>query len=346
MNKVLNNSPVRTSRNFKINNIEIKDFAFPNDFSKFNTLDLTGNSKITEATNIPSFKYSLGIEDEAFKNINSNILITLSEGKNKQELVYNFDKENMNLSSVLRINVEENTRANVILKFKSLADIKNFATCYLDIVLNENSKLTLSVINFLNSSSDFLCLIEASLKDKANIDIYTVNLGSKNSVSNYSVNLYGKESSSDLSTIYLGKGNQLLDFNYICDLNAEKTKADILAVGALMDEAIKHFKGTLDFKTGAKKAKGNEDEFCYMLSKEAKSMALPIMLCTEDDVEGNHSSATGKIDEKMLFYLMTRGFSRKEAIKVIIKAKFNKQIEKMDESLKEEIIERIDNILD
>ena len=40
-----------------------------------------------------------------------------------------------------------------------------------------------------------------------------------------------------------------------------------------------------------------------LLSDKAKSIALPMLLCTEEDVEGNHSTASGKVDEKQLFTL-------------------------------------------
>ena len=54
-----------------------------------------------------------------------------------------------------------------------------------------------------------------------------------------------------------------------------------------------------------------------LLSEKAKSLALPMLLCTEDDVEGNHSTASGKVDKEQLFYIMTRGLSYKEAVKLI-----------------------------
>ncbi len=82
--------------------------------------------------------------------------------------------------------------------------------------------------------------------------------------------------------------------NYIGELRGEKTEIEIEAQGALKDKARKHFKGTIDFKRGSKKAKGNENEFCMLLSDTAKSIALPMLLCSEEDVEGNHSSACRK----------------------------------------------------
>ena len=84
-----------------------------------------------------------------------------------------------------------------------------------------------------------------------------------------------------------------------------------------------------------------------LLSNKAKSIALPMLLCTEEDVEGNHSTASGKVDEKQLFYIMTRGFSYKEAVKLIVKSKFNKIIDRIpDKNLKDEIIKEFDKRLD
>ena len=80
-----------------------------------------------------------------------------------------------------------------------------------------------------------------------------------------------------------------------------------------------------------------------LLSNKAKSIALPMLLCTEEDVEGNHSTASGKVDAKQLFYLMTRGLSYKEAVKLIVKANFQKIIDRInDEELRNVILKEID----
>ena len=100
-------------------------------------------------------------------------------------------------------------------------------------------------------------------------------------------------------------------------------------------------------KKGCKKATGNENESCILLSDTAKSLALPMLLCSEEEVEGNHSSSAGKIGEKELFYIMSRGFELKEAMKLMVRARFNKILENIkNEDLKEEILSEIDKRLD
>lgn len=71
-----------------------------------------------------------------------------------------------------------------------------------------------------------------------------------------------------------------------------------------------------------------------------------MLLCSEEDVEGNHSSAAGKVGNKELFYIMSRGFSEKQAMKLIVRAKFNKIIEQIqNEAVKNEILYEIDKKL-
>ena len=176
---------------------------------------------------------------------------------------------------------------------------------------------------------------------------YIIDFGGKNSITNYYSNLLGNSSDNRLDTIYLGKENQIFDLNYIGELRGEKSNVDIQVQGALRDISKKHFKGTIDFKKGCKKATGNENENCMLLSDTAKSLALPMLLCSEEDVEGNHSSSAGKIGEKELFYIMSRGFSLKEAMKLMVRAKFNKILKNIkNEELKEEVLIEIDKRLD
>ena len=83
-----------------------------------------------------------------------------------------------------------------------------------------------------------------------------------------------------------------------------------------------------------------------LLSEKAKSIALPMLLCTESDVEGNHSTASGKVDNQEVFYIMSRGLSYNEAVKLIVKARFNEILQRIDsEDLRNEIIEKIEERL-
>lgn len=199
----------------------------------------------------------------------------------------------------------------------------------------------------MNTKSNNFLAIENNFEENAKINYTIVDFGGKHSITNYYSNLRGDNCDNQLNTIYLGKENQIFDLNYIGELIGKKSNIDIEVQGALKDTSKKHFKGTIDFKKGCKKATGNENEACMLLSDTAKSIALPMLLCSEEEVEGNHSSSAGKIGEKELFYIMSRGFELKEAMKLMVRARFNQILEKIEnEELKEEILQEIDKRLD
>ena len=343
----VNDTPVRTARNFKINNIEV-ELDLPEKIAKFKNLEIINDKSIidNEVSNT-SLTYGTGkiLEELNYETANSKIRIQTSNKKENIKIKYNFDDNNLNL--INQIEIVANGDTNVIIEYKSQTSQKCLHNGIIRTIANENAKLNVTIVNLLNEDSDNFEAIENRLEKNSKVKYTIIDIGGKTSVSNYYSNVIGENADNDLKSIYLGIGEQRKDINYIAELRGTKTNIDIDVQGALKDSAKKNFKGTIDFKKGSKKAKGNENEYCMLLSDKAKSIALPMLLCTEEDVEGNHSTASGKVDEKQLFYIMTRGISYKEAVKLIVKSKFNKIIERIfDEELKDEILSEIDKRLD
>ena len=343
----VNDTPVRTARNFKINNIEV-ELDLPEKIAEFKNVEIINDKSIidSEVSNT-SLTYGTGkiLEELNYETANSKIRIQTSNKKEDIRIRYNFDDNNVNLINQIEIIATGDT--NVIIEYKSQTTQKCLHNGIIRTIANENAKLNVTIVNLLNENSDNFEAIENRLEKNSKVNYTIVDIGGKTSVSNYYSNVIGENADNDLKSIYLGIGKQRKDINYIAELRGTKTNIDIDVQGALKDEAKKNFKGTIDFKKGSKKAKGNENEYCMLLSDKAKSIALPMLLCTEEDVEGNHSTASGKVDEKQLFYIMTRGISYKEAVKLIVKSKFNKIIERiLDEELKNEILSEIDKRLD
>lgn len=341
---ILNETPVRTSNNFRINNISVENVTLPTKKEIFNNIDIKQNSfECTTITNNP-FVYGTGkvLED----NINNFANHCLKmQGKGNLIITYNFDDNNTTLINNLEIIADGDS--NILIIYKSNTDKKCFHNGKIKLISKENAKVDIAIVNLLNNNSDHFEEMENELYADSIVNYTIIDIGGKNSITNYYSNAKGEKSVNELKTVYLGIENQLKDLNYVAHLNGEKTVVNIDVQGALKDIARKNFKGTLDFKKGCKKAKGDENEFCMLLSDKAKSIALPMLLCTEDDVEGNHSTASGKVDANDLFYIMSRGIEYKEAIKLIVRARFHKIIENIkDEDIKQEILQEIDRRLD
>lgn len=347
MEMKINDTPVRTSRNFRINNLKLENIQIPSNLDTFKNVEII-TQKAEISNNVRKYKLEYGngeiLEENAQNEANSVLNIKTSRKGEKVTIIYTFTDE----ETILVNNIEINTYkdADITIVYKSKTDKPCFHNSVIRLNTSPEDKVNVNIVNMLNNNSMHFESMESSLEDNTNLKYTIIDLGGKVSATNYFADIIGKEAKNDLKTIYLGIENQIKDINYIAHLKGEKTEGYIDVQGVLNDEAKKNFKGTLDFKRGCKGAKGDENEFCMLLSPKAKSIALPMLLCTEDDVEGNHSTASGKVDEKSLFYIMSRGLNEKEAVKLIVRARFNKILERIkDEDLLKDIVHEIDNRL-
>ena len=349
----LNETPVRTARNFNINNIKIENVNVPENLKEFKKVSINIESSKDEVKFIKNdikLTYGLGelLTNQVKDNSNYNLKIDINSKTDKMIFVeFKFDAENLNLVENILIEAKEGTKSSIIIKYISKENMEFYHNGIVKVLAKENSEVNIIFVNLLNTQSNNFISIENEILDNAKVNSTIIDFGGKHSISNYYSNVLGKQSENNLNTIYLGRENQIFDLNYIGELRGEKSNVNFEVQGALKDSSKKHFKGTIDFKRGSKKAIGNENEACMILSDKARSLALPMLLCSEEDVQGNHSTSSGKIGDKELFYIMSRGFDEKAAMKLMVRAKFNKILEsiKYDE-LKNEILYEIDKRLD
>ena len=349
---ILNETPIRTAKNYEINNINIVDFNLPKTIKKFEGLNISGNLdkvSIKEEKISSNLKYGNGKDllqqIQNSSNINLHIIIP-DETEKEVELEFNLSEKNENLVDDILIEAKENAKGTIIIKYISDLKGKFYHNGQIRVLSQNNSNLNVILLNMLNNKTENYISIDNTLEESSSVKYTIVDFGGKNSITNYYTNLKGENSNNDISTIYLGAEEQILDLNYIVEVYGKKANVNMNLKGAIKDNAKKHFKGTIDFKKNCKKAKGNENEYCTILSDTAKSISLPMLLCTEEDVEGNHGTASGKVDENQLFYLMTRGLSLKEAQKLIVRGQFNEIIESIsNEDIQNMIIKQIENKL-
>ena len=344
-NLTINETPVRTSNNFKINNITLEDLEIPTNVKNFENAEIIcKSSKIEYDFSSENLTYGNGdvLEENVKKCANHRVKLTTSD----ETIKINYTFDDNNLSLINNIDIFANGSSNIIITYNSKTNKPCFHNGIIRLFANENSNVNIVVVNLLNNLSHNFDAIENTLDTNSNVNYTIIDIGGKYSVSNYFSNIIGENANNNLKTIYLGTENQVKDINYIAHLKGVKSQIDIDVQGALDGNAKKNFKGTIDFKKGCKKSKGNENEYCMLLSNTAKSKALPMLLCTESDVEGNHSTASGRANSDTLFYIMSRGICYKDAIKMIVRARFNNIIETIpDEDLKTEILSKIDEKL-
>ena len=202
--------------------------------------------------------------------------------------------------------------------------------------------LKLTTVQLLPVDAQGASSVQVELADTAELEAVAVEDGSAKSLAKMEVNLAGNESKANVYVLYFGHGASQLDMNYVLVQQGKNTEANLHVYGALLGDANKIFRGTLDFRQGSKGSKGYEKEEVVVLSSKVRNRSVPLMLSAEDAVEGHHAVSIGKIDENKLFYLMSRGLDMQEARRLVVEAAFNPVLDRIeDKDLYQELDEYI-----
>lgn len=202
------------------------------------------------------------------------------------------------------------------------ADQAAFAGSALRVFAGERSRVNVTV--YLTCGAGVTCVEDSGfiLDDDARVTVRHVVLGGSFTATGLAADLRGDRSRIDIDTSYLGAGADERDFNYIVRHRGKKTECNLDANGVLTGTSKKILRGTIDLMHGAKGAQGNERETVLLANKGVDNKTVPMILCDEDDVAGNHGATIGHVRPEQLFYLASRGISPEDTERLFITASF------------------------
>ena len=231
-------------------------------------------------------------------------------------------QEEIGLAYALDIEVKNNAQAVIFLNYRSKTTQVTAAQFYgrINVVGASNTDVRVISNKLFKASSEFHENIDAIIEDNSKLNIIAVELAKTDFISSANVLLQGINSTAQIDIMYLGSGSQQLDMAYQVKHLGENTESAITAKGILKGQARKVFRDTINFVKGCRGSRSAESESILTLDSHVENISVPLLLCGECDVQGAHAVSIGKTDEKILFYLMTRGISPKESELILAKA--------------------------
>lgn len=112
------------------------------------------------------------------------------------------------------------------------------------------------------------------------------------------------------------------NYNIVVNHLANNTKSNIEARSVNMNDGKIHFHIESKVPKEIKNCDVNQDTKIYTFNQN-KCTIDPILLIENNDVIANHAAFIGRFDEEILFYLMSRGISKKESIHLLVKGFLN-----------------------
>ena len=267
------------------------------------------------------------------QTVNNPQMITISKSF-EEPLILTFDFDKPSAAAQI-IYAKENTKGIIILIYKgngptSILQTKVYAESYANIHLIKAQLLDSGALHF--DDTQVFC------EENASVKFTQIELGASHVNSGLHVNLNGYQSSFDSKVAYLCQNDQILDMNHIVYHYGKKSECNMQVDGTLKDNAQKAYRGTIDLKKGCCGAKGHEMEETLLLSPKTVNKSLPVILCDEEDVEGEHGATIGRLSSDILFYMQSRGISEKEAEVLLSRAKIQAAVDLIpDEQVKEQI---------
>ena len=219
------------------------------------------------------------------------------------------------------IEAKENSEITVILDYTSLPNASGLSQIKTRLIANPYSKIHLIKVQLLGKNFVQIDDTDGECGENAKIEVTQLELGGSKVYAQVRTNLNGFSSKFKSDTAYITENGQLLDMNYVITHFGQKTDTPMLVTGVVGENALKVYRGTIDFKRGCAEATGDEQEETLLLSKSAVNKSIPMILCDEENVAGTHGSTLGRLGEEELFYMQSRGICEEEAKSMMKKAK-------------------------
>ena len=316
------------------NIVNIKDFKH-NSIKLINGFLVSNNFEHEDENNIKITVY----KENLTKKINSdNPLINLNDAMfeggyyleinnkykfSKPLVVYNYFSKNLKNTITNNKNIivlKDESDLNLIEVGMDITKDNFILNNYTNIKIGKNASLKNFTVQLNKSNKFYYKFVKGSISEKGNYEDYIFSSGLKFNKTEQDIDINGTEANCTIqSGLYL-------DFNSHQEI---KTLINHLKPNCTSYQKIKNvlnqgskgaYQGKIFVKDIAQKTNAYQLSRALLLNDTSEFNAKPELEIYADDVKCSHGSTSGSINEDSIFYLMTRGISRKQAIDLLTKA--------------------------
>jgi Fe-S cluster assembly protein SufD len=147
----------------------------------------------------------------------------------------------------------------------------------------------------------------------------------------------------DMLGVYIAQGTQHFDNETLQDHIAPHASSNLLFKGALQDTGRSVFRGLIRVHPKAQRTDAYQTNRNLLLSLGARADSLPNLEIQADDVRCSHAATVGQLDEEELFYLLSRGIPRSEAVRLVVFGFFGEVLDQLPlEGVRAELVRAVE----
>jgi Fe-S cluster assembly protein SufD len=215
---------------------------------------------------------------------------------------------------------EEGSQATIIEAYQGQA-----SCCYLTNVVTEvhmapRSTLTHYKVQCESQEAFHIGHLCVQQEKASQFDSHSMSLGGKLVRSDLTITLQESDARCLLNGIYMPKDKQHVDQHTAVHHLVPDCQSIQDYKGVLSGQSRAVFNGKVVVAKNAQHTKAQQQNKNLLLSPQAEIDTKPQLDIYADDVACSHGATVGQLDEDSLFYMMTRGIERADAIRYLIHA--------------------------
>jgi Fe-S cluster assembly protein SufD len=176
----------------------------------------------------------------------------------------------------------------------------------------------------------------------AHVGWVPVHLGGR--LTKQTLDIITAEQGSDMrhTGMYFTEGQEHLDLFTTDKHEQGHTTGDTVWKGALTGRSRASYEGLIHIVQDAQETHTYLQTHQMLLSQQAKGDAIPSLIVQTDNVSASHGGTVGELDPDQVFYMMTRGLTRSEAVRILVEGYFEEVVQRLnDEGLQALVRRRI-----
>jgi Fe-S cluster assembly protein SufD len=269
---------------------------------------------------LPTPDLRFALLNEAFATDGAQILV--EPGTDCQacvELVFVATTEAKTGASYPRVSfqVGAGARVGLIERHVSIGSDANFINCAVDVSVARDASVQHYRVQQTGARAVWFDTLTARLAENAKYQLHTASLGALCARSTVHVQLAGEHSEVGLFGVSVGGKNQVHDTFALVEHIAANARTDQSFRGISSGRARVAFNGKIIVRKGAHGTDSRQSLRGLLAGDDAEIDVRPQLEIYTDDVRCSHGATAGKLDDNMLFYLLSRGLDRETAQRLL-----------------------------
>jgi Fe-S cluster assembly protein SufD len=231
----------------------------------------------------------------------------------------------------LLVVAEPESRFTLIEEYASSSpDLSGYSNAAVEIIVRDAAKVEYVSVQNLSRATWHFASHHARVERDGELDWVAGGFGSAKGKVRIQNDLAGPGATSRVTGAYFVDGTQHLDYDTFQEHIAPSTTSDFAFKGALRDKARAVWRGMIRVEEDAQKTNAYQENRNLLLSKTAHADSIPGLEILANDVRCTHGATLGQVDREQLFYLMTRGLTRSEAERLIVRGFFQDVLDRVE----------------